>query len=70
MHLLEAHRVVEAVEQTLPGAEHDRRNRDLYLSRKTVEHHVARILAKLGVRSRAEAAVVAVRRPEPMSATE
>jgi DNA-binding NarL/FixJ family response regulator len=42
----------------------------LYLSRKTVEHHVARILAKLGVRSRAEAAVVAVRRPEPMSATE
>lgn len=31
----------------------------LYLSPKTVEHHVSRLLAKLGVRTRAEAAAVA-----------
>jgi DNA-binding NarL/FixJ family response regulator len=41
----------------------------LFLSRKTVEHHVASILAKLGVRSRGEAAAYVLRNRGRDSAT-
>ena len=38
----------------------------LFISRKTVEHHVGNILAKLGLRNRAEVVAYSVRRePEP-----
>jgi DNA-binding CsgD family transcriptional regulator len=38
----------------------------LYLSRKTVAHHVSRILAKLQLRSRSEAAAYAARAGRPL----
>jgi DNA-binding CsgD family transcriptional regulator len=42
----------------------------LFVTRKTVEHHVARVLSKLGLRSRAEAAAYAARSLEREFATE
>jgi DNA-binding NarL/FixJ family response regulator len=41
----------------------------LYLSRKTVQHHVAHVLAKLDLGSRAEAAAYAARELEPRPRT-
>lgn len=54
--------VLDLVRQGLTNAEIGER---LYISAKTAEHHVGRVLTKLGVRSRAEAAGMAARLLEP-----
>ena len=50
------HQVLDLVREGLTNAEIGER---LYISTKTAEHHVGRLLAKLGVRSRTEAAAAA-----------
>ncbi|HEY7134245.1 MAG TPA: LuxR C-terminal-related transcriptional regulator [Acidimicrobiia bacterium] len=54
--------VLELVREGLTNAEIGER---LYISPKTAEHHVGRVLTKLGVRTRAEAAAVAAAGLEP-----
>ncbi len=50
-------REAEVLEQLIAGRSNAQIAEELYLSTKTVEHHVSSILAKLNVRTRAEAAV-------------
>ena len=60
-------RETEVLDLLGSGATNAEIGAQLYISAKTVEHHVSRILAKLGVRTRAEAAAVAAGTPEPGS---
>jgi DNA-binding CsgD family transcriptional regulator len=58
--------VLELLSHGLSNAEIGRR---LFISPKTVEHHVSRILSKLGLRTRAEAMSWTLRNPYPKSGT-
>ncbi|MBA3287169.1 MAG: helix-turn-helix transcriptional regulator [Acidimicrobiia bacterium] len=55
-------REVEVLKLVAAGFTNPQIAATLYISRKTAEHHVSAILAKLGVTTRAEAAAAAVRR--------
>ena len=57
-------REAQVLEHLGHGATNAEIGAELYISAKTVEHHVSRILAKLGVRSRAEAAALVAAAPE------
>jgi DNA-binding NarL/FixJ family response regulator len=58
------HEVLELLSHGLSNLEIGAR---LFISPKTVEHHVGRVLFKLGLRNRAEAAAWALRNPSPRS---
>ena len=62
-------RELEVLELLASGMSNRAMAERLYLTRKTVEHHVHNVLVKLELRNRAEAAAFAVRHLERESAT-